>query len=298
MESVSDDLQLFLGCLREGSLTRVARTLGTTVSTASRRLDRLEERLGRALFLRNSDGLVALPAADKLRDAAEAAERVARDLDASARCVDDVSGIVTLATTRDLAEFVIIPNLVHLLRRHPRLVVELEVGTPLVDLARREADLALRVGTPGADDRMVARRLRETPLAVYVARSLWTDPPPDPRDLPWIDASRLAGPLSGWGRHLTGRDPALRIEDLGLMQAAAAAGLGLALLPDVYGAAVPSLVEVARPSQIPPSAIYLVAHPSGLATPRVRAVWNFLIEWVGGDADRDREPLRSRPQPS
>ncbi len=290
---LSDDLLLFLACVREGSLTRAARALGTTVSTVSRRLDRLEEELERPLFIRNPDGLVATPAASALRDAAEAAERAALDLGAAARLADDaVVGTVTLATARDLAELVILPNLPELLARHPGLTVELEVGAPLVDLGRREADLALRIGTPGDDDRMIVRKLRETPLCVFVARALWPDPPPDPRTLPWIDFAAPDTPITHWGRRFTGRAPAIRVEDLGLMRVSAMAGLGMAALPDVYGHATPGLVEIARLSQVPAVPLFLVGHPASRGAPRVRVVWDFLVHWVGGDPAEDQDRMR------
>lgn len=289
---VGEDLALLLACLREGSLTRAARTLGTTVSTVSRRLDRLETDVGRSLFHRNPDGLVPTPHADALRPVAEAAERAALDLAAAAAHTDDdVAGTVTVATTHDLAELVVVPSLPELYAAWPKLAVDLQTGPSLVDLGRREADLALRIGTPGSDDRMVVRRLRATPFAVFAADAL-RDLPLE--RLPWI-AGGQGEAWERWAADRTGRGPALRVDELGLVRAAAAAGLGMTVLPDVYGHATPGLMLRHPLPELPPVPLFLVGHPSavrGLA--RVRAVWEFLAALLGGEPGDDQRRLRPK----
>lgn len=290
---VDEDLQLLLACLRDKSLTRAARTLDTTVSTLSRRLNRLEEAAGRTLFLRNTDGLAPTSAALAMRPAAEAAERASLDLAAEVAEGDaEVAGEVRLATTRDMADLVILPQLPALLRAHPRLVLTLEVGAALVDLGRREADLAVRIGTAGDDDRMIARRLRATPLSLFAPASLWGDPPPELRGLPWIGLGDDDTPLSRWLRAQTGRPPSLRVPELPLLRAAMLAGIGVAALPDVYGHLTPGLVEVMQLPLVPATPVFLVGHPTARTTPRVRAVWDFLVDLLGGDPAADQQRLR------
>jgi DNA-binding transcriptional LysR family regulator len=296
---LDEDLQLLLAALRSGSLTRAARALDTTVSTVSRRLARLEERLGRALFLRNSDGLVPTPAAVALRASAEAAERAGLELDAAARSVHRAAdAVVRLATTHDFAQLVLVPHLPALMAANPGLVLEVDVGPDLVDLGRQEADLALRVGTPGTDDRMLSRRLRDTPFSLFAPASLWSDaagaPRLDPRALPWIDVGPAfaSSPMSTWAVAYFGRPPVLRINDLGLMRQAAQAGLGAAVLPDVYGRVTPGLVEVMTVPELAPVPMFLVGHPASRRLPHVEAVWTFLVGLLGQPAIADLDVLR------
>src|ERR1700694_6271025 len=57
LDAAWDDLKSFLACARCNSFRNAAEALGLTSTTLMRRIDRLEERIGCKLFLRDQSGL-------------------------------------------------------------------------------------------------------------------------------------------------------------------------------------------------------------------------------------------------
>jgi len=148
-----DDIRVFLALWRARSLGQAATRLGVDISTASRRLVALEEQLGARLFERTRQGLAPTHIAELIQPAAELMEsahaRVVRD----ASGVDtEAEGVVRVSAPAGLMQEFVAPALVRLRAQHPRLRVELAASNRPVDLARREADLALRTARlEGAD---------------------------------------------------------------------------------------------------------------------------------------------------
>ena len=68
-----------------------------------------------------------------------------------------------------LAHQVILPALATLLDKHPQLQVDLLIGLPTLDVARRQADIAVRIPRP-TDSNLVCRKLGEFGVAVYASR--------------------------------------------------------------------------------------------------------------------------------
>jgi DNA-binding transcriptional LysR family regulator len=288
-----DDLQHFLACHRGWSATRAARALDTSVSTVVRRLDRLEAELGCALFLRGADGLTPTDAGERMLEAALEAER--RVLEAFASAPADAeapAGEVRLAATADLANHVLLPTFASLLTRHPALSVQLVLGPELSDISRREADIAVRIGDPGATGDLIVRHLRDEPMCVFGAEDYFASQPPD---LPlsahrWVALGEgLEGtPMARWQAARTAGAPTpLRTNDLTSLRLAAAAGLGLAVLPRMYGLITPRLVELVVPAPPPPVPLFLVTHRATRRSPAVRAVVDHLVDLLVPRPGRD-----------
>ena len=289
------DLRLFLALHRGGSVTSAARRLATTVSTVSRHLDALEASLGQVLFLRGPDGLTPTEAAERLLPLASEVEvRMARIAETVRPDVGEPEGIVRLATSADLAQTILLPSLPSLLARHPRLRLELHVGTELSDLARREADLAVRIGTPGPGADLVVRPLRVTAWRVFGSRAYLAT---HPATLPlgehvWVDQTDewAQTPAVAWLRtHAPAATRLLRTGDLTTGRLAVAAGLGLGVLPDTLGATTPGLVALDVPVDIPGAPLVLVAHRDTRRLAGVRAVWDFVEELLGQRDDRPEQ---------
>ncbi len=293
-----DDMRLFLECYRRGSATRAAKALDLNVSTVSRRLERFEAELGAALFLRASDGLTPTDAAERLFEAgAEVERRMAEGFAAVGPGHEEVSGLVRLASTPDLADLVLIPLLAPLFTAYPALELELVLGTDLSDLSRREADLAVRIGHPGAEPELVVRHIRDEPLGLFASRRYLAE---RPATLPlsehrWLLLTPAGGSGARFGDWLRARVPdariALRTNSFTTLHLAAAAGMGVAMLPAIYAAITPALAPVAAAEGLPPSSMYLVAHRATRRSAAVRAVWDYIAEMLTRRADRDDAAL-------
>jgi DNA-binding transcriptional LysR family regulator len=284
-----DDVRLFLALCRARTVGSAARALGVDASTVSRRLVALEEALAATLFERGRDGIAATKAAEDLLPVAEEMEAVmTRFANAADRLEREVSGLVRITCPPDVAEVVLVPLLPRLFARHPKLQLEIVPGEALLDLTRREADIALRTVRPTRGDLVVTRLLSVRwvmAAAPTVAKELgtlraWSD-------APWI----------GWGERLSQIQPArwlrtqlgevgpmLRSDSLRVQLATLAAGVGVALVPEPsvehYGLVPVKLGPALRAAAAkwPSDDFYLVSHRALRDVPRVRVLWDMLLE--------------------
>ena len=156
-----NQVRAFLATLEEGSLSAAARALKLTQPTLGRQVAALEDNLGVTLFERSGRQLIPTPAAleiaDHVREMGEAATRFS--LAASGQS-QSVEGVVKISATEMYAMYVL-PSLIEALRTaHPGIVIEVVATNALSDLARREADIAIRNAEP-KDPEMIARRLSD-----------------------------------------------------------------------------------------------------------------------------------------
>lgn len=285
-----DDLALLLQCQRSGTATAAAQELSLDPATVSRRLTQLERDLGLVLFQRGRDGLVATAALQALLPSAEAAEAAVLAFSQAVRGVEvAVAGPVRLTMPPGVAESLLLPILPNLRSRHPQLQLEIDASTSFVDLARREADLALRTRRPEHGD-LVAIRLFQAKMAVMGAPH-WaqTLPPMALRELPWLGWDRMFDhlPEARWlAAHAPESAVVLRSNSLPFQLAAARAGLGAVLCPEPHGRQV-GLVPVPlvppdaeRVAALPVGDLWMVCHRAVREVPRVRAVWQFLVDEV------------------
>lgn len=287
-----DDVQLFLELHRGESLTAAAKALGVDVSTASRRLAKLEAQLDVRLFDRTREGLAPTPAAAKLLPAAEAMAQAAQAFSGEAGVLErEVEGVVSLSTPPGVGESFLGPALPALAARFPKLRFEVDSSIRLKDVARREVDLALRTIRPasGPLKLQLLTRARWVPLATpALARQLGTVTDWDA--LPWIgwgfELSQLHA--AKWLAARVKAPPVLRTNSFALQVTALREGLGVALVPEPY-AAVHGLAPVAVARRfkkdlaaLPVDDLWLVAHESMRQSPRVAAAWDFLAAWFTG----------------
>lgn len=276
-----DDVRLFLALYRAPTMIEAASALKVNVSTISRRLAALEETLDCVLFDRGRDGLRATSTADDLLAAAELVEHGVAEF---AHAVDglerDVSGLVRVTCPPDVADVVLLPVLRKLWRQHPQLRIALEPAEQTMDLNRREADLALRIVRPTRGD-LVFTRVLTVPWRPATSRAVAKTLGEDVASWPWV----------GWGERFSSLptcrwiashapDPILRTDSLHTHVAAARGGLGVALLP-LPTIAHHRLAEVPLPAgaaEPPEDTLYLVTHRALRNVPRIRAVWDAIVD--------------------
>jgi len=286
-------LRFFLELARNGSLSGAARRLGVDRNTVARRAAALERELGLSLFERGPQGWSPTPAGQEL---AALASRVEADVLALARHADasdrSPTGTVRLTTPVHLAAFLLGPELPALRRRHPGLLLEIAADQRTFDLTRREADLAVRMGRP-RDAGLVTRKLSELAYGFYGARgaSARRGPVDFAADaFVGFDDSLASVPQERWLERVgPGRQVVFRSNSTAALQAAARAGLGVALLPRFLGDCDPALQRLDGPDPVRHE-LWLLVHGELRRTPRVRAV----IEWVDELMERHRPALEGR----
>jgi DNA-binding transcriptional LysR family regulator len=282
-----DDFRVFLALARAGTLSAAARALQVNQSTMSRRLAALEAAAGARLFERTASGYSLSAAGEAVRSHVEQLEAQAIGIERQLLGQDArPTGRVRLAASDSFAAWFLVPHLAAFQRLFPGVELELFTGNQPVNLARREADISLRLSRP-KEPHLIARRLGAAAWAVYAASSyLALHGKPSAR-------GRMRGHrLIALGTELRSTVGArwlasqgnlgeviLRCNSLISQAAAVVSGLGVSPLPCLFGDREPSLVR-ALPHTVGAHDIWLVVHPDVKSSARVRAVMDYLTELV------------------
>lgn len=275
-----DDLRLFLAVARSGTLSGAARVLGVNHSTVFRRIGAFEQALGVRLFERLPNGYLLTPAGEELH---EGALRVEDEIAGLSRKVTGqdlrLSGTVRV-TTIDMLAFGLLPrHLAGFRKLYPGIEIELIVGNATLNLSRREADVALRVGNEPPEN-LVGRRVGRLVFATYASAEYCSDnTETDLAQHDWIgfDAEHAAL-VRRFSSFLPEVRPTLRANSVAAALAAAKAGLGLAPLPCGIADLEPDLVRIAPLPDDFTLDLWLLTHEDLRRTARIRAFLDFLAE--------------------
>ncbi|HVW28176.1 MAG TPA: LysR family transcriptional regulator [Polyangiaceae bacterium] len=285
-----DDLRVFAAVARAANLSRGARDARVDRSTASRRIAALEEALGARLFLRTREGLRLSPAGDRVLGHAEqmASEARALRLSANDGGVEAARGVVRIATTEALAAMLVRRGLLEIGVTHPGLQIELLGANRVVDLARGEADLALRV-TKVEQSSLRVRRVARLPFSAvagepYVRRR---GAPRSERDLAGHDVLLHTGelatlPEARWLGSRPGVRVVLRTNSMIALLAGIAAGAGISVIAGSSAEQELGLVRLFDVAALPPRPLFLAMHPDAATRAAVRVVAEHVAAIVAG----------------
>jgi DNA-binding transcriptional LysR family regulator len=228
-----DDARVFLAAYRSGSSIGAAERLSVSHSTVRRRLAGLERALGTRLFTATTDGLRPTQAAEAALSAAEALEGAASTFAHQLRGDGrDLRGSLLVTVLHGLTHL-IAPSIARFVRRHPRVNLTLRTENRITDLARREADVAVRM-TNAPHESLFGRRIGQVSYGAYATAELIRTHGRDPAALPWVlwDPSAGAELTERWHtEHAGGRPPQVRVTDVSTMLELASGGIGAAVLP-------------------------------------------------------------------
>lgn len=172
-----DDLRIFACVARDGSLAEAAKGLRLDPATLSRRIARLERQAGTALFLKSPRGYALTAAGHRLLPHAEAMAARARAGVAALAGDDRLRGRVRIGAPDGVANHVLPAVLTAIRAAHPDLGLDLVALPRVLDLGRREADLAITVSAPKAG-RLKVRRLCDYRLSLAAHRDYLAAHPP------------------------------------------------------------------------------------------------------------------------
>jgi DNA-binding transcriptional LysR family regulator len=289
----TEDLRTFVEVADAVGVSAAARRLGVSKSVVSRRLIRLEAELSAQLLARNSHGVVLTEAGTTFRDHAA---RVIAEIDAAREALSpdgELQGRLRVALPVTFGPTHFAPMIAEMARRHPLLHVHASYGDPFVDLIAEGFDCAVRVGYL-PDSNLVARRVG--PInANFVASPSYIKvhgAPETPGDLAGHQA--LMQGTETWqytdgGEVRTFRPQGRFKADNGLaLAAAAAAGLGIAWLPDCITyeyVASGRLVHVMTRHPPPPAATYVVRPAGPHPARKVRILTELLIKHIAASPE-------------
>ena len=270
-----NDVRIFLAVVRGGSFGEAARTLGVSHPTVGRRIKALEDEARQPLLRRTRDGLVLTDAGDAVLALAESMENSALAMERRLAGNDErLEGILRISSAEWFAGHVLAPVLAELTRRHPAVVPEVIASYRLLNLPRREADVAFRL-VPFSEPDIVQRRLMNIPYSLYGSADIACAVRDDPASVGLIlmNTAQSHFPDVTW---LLDRFPSSRRVFTSTSRAVQAQmcvnGMGIAVLPRPLGDAVAGLQRIDLPDQPPGRDIWVGYHHDLRHMDRLRAM--------------------------
>lgn len=246
------DLVAFLAVAEERSFTKAAAKLGTSQSSVSHTVRRLEARLGVRLLMRSTRSVSPTDAGEALIATLKPAlEDIGAKLGALGELRDKPAGTVRITTSRHAAQSLLVPALSGLLAAYPDIRVDLAMDGTLVDIVAERFDAGIRLGEQVAKDMIAVRIGPDLRLAVVGSPDYFRRHPipTNPQDLTAHRCINLRLPTHGalyaWefsrdGRELNVRvDGPMIVNDTIVAVDAVIAGAGLAcLMEDLVAPAI------------------------------------------------------------
>ncbi len=277
------DLRHFLAVARAGSLAGAARLLRVDQTTVGRRLAALEHALGAQLFDRTPQGMQLTPAGERMAEAAGLAEAQHFEVERQVWAEDRrLEGTVRISTAEGIATHLVVPLLRPLRDRLPGLRFDVATGASSVDLLRRQADLALRVGARPQQNTLQVRKIGRVRWGLYASEH-YVEQHGQPRcaedlaahDAVSFGAERDTMPQARWARRtFDPRRVTMASNSVPAMVEACVLGYGLAPLPCMMASTRPGLVRLE--AEVPGADLWFVALPRVAEIARVRAVLDFI----------------------
>lgn len=282
------DLQYFLAVAQGGSVSQAARALKVNHSTVLRRLQRLEQQLGAALFQRLPGGYVLTSAGEELvgrlapvGEQIESAERqlLGQDL--------HIRGSIRLTSTDTLFASLLMPLLAEFRRLHPGVSLQLVSNNSFLSLTQREADIAVR-GSNTPPENLIGRRVGRIQTALYGASAYLAEQPAHLAlsEHLWVGPDESLAHLeqAAW---LAARIPAAQVvarsDSLVGMLECVRQGMGVGLLLCPLAEAHAELERLAEPEPALDTQVWLLSHPDLRKVARIRALSDFLYQRLSED---------------
>ena len=263
-----------------GSLSAAARKLNVNHATVFRRLVKLEHNLGVRLFERDSGRYIATAAGEEIAVAAFAIEQTAaRSLLKVAGQDLRPSGVVRITTTDSVATALLNPVLAVCRARYPQITLHIVIDNHMLDLAKRDADIAVRP-TLRPPEYLVGKRISPLVFAVYAAKEyLKTTSAVELAEHEWIalgESQERHRTLQWLQTILPLEQVGCRVDGFANVARACQEGLGLAVLPCFIGDSLAQLCRIQKSKPPLASELWVLTHPDLRHTARVKAVFQIL----------------------
>lgn len=284
-----NDLKYFVALARHGSTLAAGRALEVDASTVQRRIAELERHVGQALVKRETTGYQLTDFGRQMLVPAQAVEQAAQGFEQQlAVARREAGGVIRVTCPEPLVTRISqSPLLGRFRERHPGLHVEFVMSDQYLDLAKGQADVALRSGDTD-DGELVGRKIGDSLWAVYGSRT-YLELRGRPQTVGDLAHHALVGLDDGMAQHRAAQwlrsvapdtVPVARNSSvLGLVQSVKA-GVGLAPLPTALGDAEPDLDRVLGPIPELTRIWRVLTTPELRQSPRVAAFFDFIVEEI------------------
>jgi DNA-binding transcriptional LysR family regulator len=283
-----DKLRVFHAVAEAGSFTHAGESLNLSQSAVSRQIQALEEALQVPLFHRHARGLILTEQGESLnRTVREVFAKLAMTEALLTESRERAAGRLKVTTTTGFGATWLAPRLKKFMTQHPDVTVTLLLDDDDLDLAMREADVAIRMHPPKQPD-LIQRHIatfgyKIVGSAEYLKQTgmpqrpedldnhrliVYGDYRPPVESINWlVEAGRRPG---------SPRRAAVEVNSLPAILYAVRSGLGLAALPDYMGE-LADLTQVLPELKSPRIDSYFVYPEEMRHSKRVGVFRDFLI---------------------
>ena len=291
-----DKLRIFHTAAESGSFTHAAEKLGMSQSAVSRQISALEDDLGLKLFIRHARGLVLTEVGEQLFRTAHRMHWELQQVETQMSESQDVpTGPLIVTTTVGIGSTWLSSRLDEFLKLYPLIQLEIRLNDAELDLAMREADVAIRLHRPNQSE-MIQRKLFTVHNHFY-ASNAYIDEFGMPSSAEQLDEHRVISfgePVPSYlgdinflermGRtDSSPRRAVLKVNAIYGMMQACRAGIGIAMLPDYVTEKEDGLVQILPEIELPAYEAYFVYPPALKNSKRVGVFRDFLVskarEW-------------------
>jgi DNA-binding transcriptional LysR family regulator len=284
-----DKLRVFHAVAEAGSFTHAGETLNLSQSAVSRQISALEENLQVPLFHRHARGLILTEQGESLnRTVREVFAKLAMTEALLTESKEKPAGRIKVTTTVGFGSPWLAPRLPAFLAQYPDVTMTLLLDDADLDLAMREADVAIRMHPPKQPD-LVQRHLMQIQWIVVAspeylkangtpARAeelddhkiiLFGDYHPPVPDINWLaEAGRRAG---------APRRALLEVNSLQAMALAIRSGMGIGVLPDWMTEEIAGLTRLLPELKAPKIDVFFVYPEELRNSKRVAVFRDFLL---------------------
>lgn len=291
-----DKLRIFHTAAESGSFTHAAEKLGMSQSAVSRQISALEDDLKLKLFIRHARGLVLTEVGEQLFRTAHRMHWELQQVETQMSESQEVpTGPLLVTTTVGIGSTWLSSRINEFLLLYPDIQIEIKLNDAELDLAMREADVAIRLHRPNQSE-MIQRKLFTVHNHFYASRAYIAEYG-EPRTVEDLDKHRVISfgePVPSYlgdinflerlGRPDSNpRRPSLKVNAIYGMMQGARAGIGIAMLPDYVTEGETELQQVLSGIEIPAYEAYFVYPPALKNSKRVGVFRDFVVgkarEW-------------------
>lgn len=287
-----DDIGVFLALYRGRTTGRAAAELGCSQPTVVRRLAALEHGLGLTLFERTPVGVTPTDAAEALLPLAQEVERAVCNFSSEVSARTGAGMNILRLTFLDHFERLLIPILRDFRNRWPAIQTELLASDRIYDLARGEADIAIRGRDCPASDELVVHRLPPGGWSVFASAHVKPSQRPSSREelrnfpLALLDGPASKLPVYQWLESMAQQGPPpIRCSSLAALRSAIASGAAISILPWTKGYRDADLVACFPPMTEFDVDLYLIARRMVLRRPPARDLFDSIAAFFASEPE-------------
>jgi DNA-binding transcriptional LysR family regulator len=290
-----DKLRIFHAVAEAGSFTHAGETLNLSQSAISRQISALEQSLNVPLFHRHARGLILTEQGEDLYlTAHDVFHKVAMTEARLTESKEQPEGPLKITTTVGFGSVWLTPRIKEFMDLYPEIDVTILLVYDDLDLAMREADVAIRLTPPRQPD-LIQRHLMSIHYNCYASPEYLQEHgmPKTPEDLDehnlvtfgdevgdQTDLLPALNFLQGAGAKGNRRKPVLQVNNIYGIYRAVRSGVGIGALPDYFTEGSSNLVHLLPELQSPQTEVYFVYPEELRQSARIAVFRDFLVRKI------------------